>query len=105
MLELEPRHLQLIRSLLAHLPADYEVWAFGSRVTGKARPFSDLDLVLKAPAPVPLPLLARLSLAFSESTLPFAVDLVDWHSLPESLRTVIRETGVRVFPAPEQGEP
>lgn len=105
MLDLEPRHLHLVRALLADLPAGYEVWAFGSRLTGKARPFSDLDLVLVGPQPVPLPLLAKLSEAFSESTLPFSVDLVDWHSLPESLRAVIRETGVKVFPAPQAGEP
>lgn len=105
MLNVEPRHLHLVRSLLAQLPANYEVWAFGSRVTGTARPFSDLDLVLVAPEPVPLSLLARLSLAFSESSLPFAVDLLDWHSLPESLKTVIRETGVKVFPDPEANAP
>lgn len=105
MLDLEPRHLQPVRSLLADLPAGYEVWAFGSRVTGKAQRFSDLDLVLKAPEPVPLTLLARLSQAFSDSTLPFTVDLVDWHSLPESLRKAIRETGVRVFPPPKATEP
>lgn len=105
MLDLEPRHRELISSLLAELPPDYEVWAFGSRVTGKARRFSDLDLVLIAPGPVPLELLAKLEQAFSESTLPFKVDLLDWHTLPSSLKTVIRETGVRVFPAPRASEP
>ena len=44
-INLSPRHLRLVRELLrTHLPG-VAVWAYGSRVRGNARPYSDLDLV------------------------------------------------------------
>lgn len=46
MLDLRPEWLEVARQLLAvHLPAA-EVWAYGSRVQGKAHDASDLDLVV-----------------------------------------------------------
>lgn len=45
MIDLLPRHLELVKKILeAHLPR-VEVKVFGSRATGKAQPYSDLDLV------------------------------------------------------------
>ena len=48
-LHLSPRHRAEIAALLRkHLP-DVEVWAYGSRVTGRSHDGSDLDLVLRGP--------------------------------------------------------
>nr|WP_249201823.1 nucleotidyltransferase domain-containing protein [Acetobacter thailandicus] len=56
---------------------DREVRAFGSRVTGKAKPFSDLDLAIMGDEPLPLETRARLEETFSESELPWKVDILD----------------------------
>ena len=56
----------------------YEVWAFGSRTKFRAEPYSDLDLTIISDTPVPLKLLARMADDFSDSDLPWRVDLVDW---------------------------
>jgi predicted nucleotidyltransferase len=50
-------------------------WAFGSRVKTKARPSSDLDLVLFAD-PSQRPQVFALQEALEESNLPFKVDLL-----------------------------
>lgn len=64
--------------LRRHLPGR-EVWAFGSRVHGRRlKPFSDLDLAVVGDAPLPLDEHARVLAAFSDSPLPFRVDVVDW---------------------------
>ena len=48
-LHLSPKHRAEIEALLRkHLP-DVEVWAYGSRVTGRSHDGSDLDLVLRGP--------------------------------------------------------
>lgn len=56
-----------------------EVKVYGSRATGRARPGSDLDLVVFPPAPQTE--LDELRLAFEESFLPIAVDVVAWDDI------------------------
>lgn len=75
--------------LKRHVP-NYRAWAFGSRVGGAPKPFSDLDLVLIGSKPLPLSIRAELNNAFSESDLPWKVDLVDWHSISPEFQNIIQ---------------
>ncbi|HCO93320.1 MAG TPA: hypothetical protein DIU00_05115, partial [Phycisphaerales bacterium] len=45
-IDVEEKYLTEIRRILGEHVSDCEVRAFGSRIEGKARDFSDLDLVL-----------------------------------------------------------
>ncbi|MBF0283773.1 MAG: nucleotidyltransferase domain-containing protein [Magnetococcales bacterium] len=84
-LDLTAEQRELLLALLRrHLP-DVATWAHGSRVTGKARPHSDLDLVVFA-APQQAAAIALLKEACEESLLPFRVDLLVWDELPESFQ-------------------
>jgi type I restriction enzyme S subunit len=71
------------------LPDGAEVWVFGSRATGRARRYSDLDLAIDAGRSLTLNESARLSEAFRDSDLPYRVDLVDWHGIDERFRKLI----------------
>ncbi len=67
-----------VRAILdAHLPPEVRVGVFGSRASGKAKAWSDLDLALSGPGPIPLNLMAELKEAFEESALAWKVDIVD----------------------------
>lgn len=89
MIDLTPEQLAIVRRLLAtHVP-ECEVRAFGSRVTDKAKPYSDLDLALLGPARLPIGRLATLREAFAESELSIRVDVLDWHAISEAFRGVI----------------
>lgn len=66
-----------------------EVWAFGSRARGTAKPYSDLDLALISRAPLSLQRLADITSAFEESDLTIRVDVVDWATCSPSFRDVI----------------
>jgi len=94
MIDLSPEHLALVRQILAdHLPA-VEVRAFGSRVTGKSRPYSDLDLVIMSREKIDRPILYRLEEAFEASVLPFRVDVLDWQRLSGSFQRMIEQAYV-----------
>lgn len=76
------------RILQTHIP-NLEVWAFGSRVKGNAKPYSDLDLAVITKEPLSLQTHADLVDAFSESDLPWKVDIVDWALVAEPFKQVI----------------
>lgn len=90
-LQLEPRHLQLLQSLLAQYVPEAEVWAYGSRVCGNAHQGSDLDIVVRQPSELMQvqPDLAELKTAIQDSTIPILIDIHDWAQLPASFHTNI----------------
>jgi predicted nucleotidyltransferase len=79
----------LLQILGQHVP-DREVWAFGSRVTGKAQRFSDLDVAILGEKPLDLDRFCDLTDAFSESDLPIRVDVVDWAAASPTFQDLIR---------------
>jgi len=78
-----------VQAILQRCAPEWEVWAFGSRTTGKAKPYSDLDLALITQVPLTLSQMATLQEAFDTSDLTFRVDLVDWAATSESFRQII----------------
>ncbi|RVT47626.1 nucleotidyltransferase domain-containing protein [Rheinheimera sediminis] len=95
-LDISSEHLAIVQQILRQLVPSCEVWAFGSRVKGAAKPFSDLDLVVMSQQPLPLALMASLSEAFSESDLPWKVDIVDWSTTSPDFKAVIDQQKVKV---------
>jgi predicted nucleotidyltransferase len=100
MIDLPAPDLETVRGILARRIPEREVWAFGSRVSGKAKPYSDLDLAILGEEPLSLADLAALAEDFDESPLPFKVDLVDWATTGTAFRDVIRREAVVVREAP-----
>ena len=99
-LTLRPEELRIVRDILnQHLPGR-EVWAFGSRVTGAAKPYSDLDLVVMGDTPLALGVSGALTEAFSESDLPFKVDMVDWATTGAAFREIIKAARIQVTERP-----
>ncbi len=76
------------------LPRDVTVHVFGSRASGRAKAWSDLDLMLEGPGPLPLSLVAALAEAFEESELPWKVDLVDRKTVSEGFGRLIDQSKV-----------
>ena len=97
--------MALVRAILAaYLPAGARVLAFGSRVNGRARAYSDLDLALDAGRALSLDEHAALAEAFSESDLPFRVDLVDLALAGDAFRASVEAQGVTLAEAAEAGK-
>jgi uncharacterized protein len=89
MIDLTPEQLVAVQRLLEAQAPECEVRAFGSRVTGKAKPYSDLDLALLGPVRMPIGRMAAIREAFAESELSFRVDVIDWHASSESFHSII----------------
>ena len=81
---------------LARTHPTHEVWAFGSRVTGSAKEFSDLDLVVIGEKPLSNAIHANLVDDFSESDLPYKVDVIDWATTDTAFRQSIQRSSVVV---------
>ena len=89
-IDLAPDQRRLVLDILgANLPQGTKTWVFGSRATGRARRYSDLDLAIDAGRPLTLDEIARLSEAFSDSDLPYRVDFLDWHDINDRWRETI----------------
>ncbi|MFZ4859254.1 MAG: nucleotidyltransferase family protein [Desulfuromonadaceae bacterium] len=80
--------------ILSQCIPEYTVWAFGSRVTGNVKPYSDLDLVVLTDQPLKLECMASLKDAFDESDLPIRVDVVDWAATSAAFREIIEQNYV-----------
>jgi len=91
MIDLSPDNLNVVKDILRRFIPGEEVWVFGSRVTGKAKPYSDLDLVVVSKKPLDHDQLFQLQDAFEESDLPIRVDVLDWHAISEEFQTIIKE--------------
>lgn len=83
-------------SVLDRVIPGAEVWVFGSRATGRARPFSDLDLLLTTPDTLDWTQRADLRDAFETSDLPFRVEVVEARSLTDGMRGRVEAERVRL---------
>ena len=97
---LDDKHLRTIKKILAqHLP-QARVFAFGSRVSGKPRKYSDLDLAIEMPQPLDLRSLRKLKDALEDSDLPICVDIVDWNQASDDFRTAVAAQGISIVQPP-----
>ena len=88
-LDLDPADLAFVRAVLRRYLPGRRVRAFGSRVAGTAKRFSDLDLAIMGDRPVPDATIAALAEAFDDSALPFKVDLLDWARTGAEFRAIV----------------
>ena len=94
-LDLPARYREQLEALLRkHVPGA-AVWAYGSRISGRCHPGSDLDLVLRSPTLEQLEGgYYDLLEAIEESTIPILVQAHDWARLLESFRREIKRSHV-----------
>ncbi|WP_419925976.1 restriction endonuclease subunit S [Candidatus Poriferisocius sp.] len=98
-IDLTVDHQETVVALIQkHLP-NTTAWAYGSRVKWTSHPNSDLDIVIFAP-PERLRQVSELRDAFSESNLPFRVDLFVWDAVPDTFRKNIENNHMVLVESP-----
>lgn len=96
LIDIRPEQWEIVRDILQRHVPQFEVWAFGSRAKRTAKPYSDLDLAVITDKPLSMDIGAALADDFSESDLPWKVDVVDWATTSESFRQIIERDKVVV---------
>ena len=90
-LQLTEAEYQFVKTTLNTLLPEAKLYVFGSRSTGTAKQYSDLDLLIDSDKELPLSLLSELREIFTESNLPFKVDIVDKHRITEEFLEKIKK--------------
>lgn len=85
MLKLEQKYYHIIKSILGKYP--YSFYAFGSRIKGTEKKFSDLDLCFVEN--IPFNIQAHIDEDFEESDLPFKVDIIDFVNTNSKFKAMI----------------
>ncbi len=88
MLNIKDHHLKITQSILAKY--NFSFYVFGSRLTHKAKEFSDLDLLYFDT--IPDAVLCNIINDFEESDLPYKVDLVDYNKCDSDFKEIIGDT-------------
>ena len=91
-LQLEEKHWNIIKKALSKYT--YVFYAYGSRVKGTAKKYSDLDLCYQKE--IPLSVISQLREEFTESNLPFEVELVAWKHMRPTFQELISKDLIRL---------
>ena len=93
MIQIEDRHLQIVKNILNKYP--YVFYAYGSRAKQVARPNSDLDICFMDQ--IPFNIQSLIEEEFEESDLPFTVDLTDFNLMSVDFQNIIKNDLKRLF--------
>ncbi len=81
--------MKQFEKILSEISPNIEVWAFGSRVKGTSKIYSDLNLALISDEKIELKTIFLLEEAFDESNLPFKVDVLDYDRVDPNFQVII----------------
>ena len=95
-LQISDQELAIVKTILQQYVTDIPVWAYGSRVKGTAKRYSDLDLALVTKEPLTFLQLAKLENAFSDSELEWKVDIVDWASASDEFKQIVLQNYIEL---------
>lgn len=89
---LNEKQLETVRSVFVRELPQADIFIFGSRATGKFKPFSDLDIAVDMKGQkIPIDLLTRIENSFEESDLPFKIDIVDLEQISPEFKKAIED--------------
>jgi len=98
MINLLPRHFEMLRKIFEEYCPKAEIWAYGSRVHGDSHEGSDLDMTVKS-FNDPSKKLRELKELLEDSRIPFLMDISEFDRLPSYFQEEIKKNYVILFPA------
>lgn len=80
---LDKRILSEIKQIIYHSldKKKYKAFIFGSRVIGRARKFSDIDIGIMGKRSLGEDILVKLKQDFEDSDIPYTVDVIDFSTV------------------------
>lgn len=96
---LEKRHLDFILQVLQeNIPQkDAKFYVFGSRAKGNYKEYSDIDIAVQLQdEKLSADILGKILIEFSDSTLPYEVDVVDLNAIDKKFKELILDSLVEI---------
>ena len=91
-IDLPAEHRALVLAIIRRRLPDARIWVYGSRAKGRARRYSDLDLMLDDHGrPISASVMGNLDEDFDESDLPIIVELHDLAQTDERFLARVRK--------------
>ena len=97
MIQISEKEREIVDQIISQLAPDCDVLVFGSRYHGKAWEYSDLDLAFVGEGKLGFSRCGDLKDAFSESDLPYRVDVLDYHAISPEFRAIIDGGNEKIF--------
>ena len=97
MIQISENERKIIDDIISQLAPDCDVLIFGSRFHGKAWEYSDLDLAFVGEEKLGFDRCFDIKEAFSESDLPYRVDVLDYHAISPEFRAIIDSGNEKIF--------
>ena len=91
---LEEEYKKKIVGILSVLFPDATIYLFGSRARGTARERSDIDIAIDAKDKLRPARISEARDMLAESNIPYTIEIVDLHSVSESMRDNILKEGI-----------
>ena len=92
MIHMEKKHWGILIEILEKYK--YNFYAFGSRVSGNCKKFSDIDIFFNEE--IPNNILLKLEEEFEESDLPFKVDLINYKKCDSDFQSIMLSHAVKI---------
>lgn len=88
--------LKFIKDSIWSVLPNAKIFAFGSRVRGGFKKYSDLDLGIESNDPISFSEKSKLDEIFEECDLVYSIDLVDMNSIKADFKDHIKKTGILI---------
>ena len=100
-LDISQKDMDLIVKIIRVFADDCDVLAFGSRISGKAKSYSDLDLafVRKNGEKLGFSRVGEIKFVFSASNIPFIVDVIDYNAASPEFKAIIDKQNISLWRA------
>jgi len=95
MINLAPEYIEFIKKIVNENLKHYKLYMFGSRVTGRAKKYSDVDIAILSDE-LTSDIKAKIEFEFENSTLPYEVDVIDLNSITERFKNLIKDTLIEI---------
>ena len=90
---LEKRHLDFILQVLQKNIPQAKFYIFGSRAKGNHKEYSDIDIAVKLEEEtISADILGKILMEFSDSTLPYEVDVIDLNAIDDKFKNLINDS-------------
>lgn len=93
-MNIEENYKQKIIALISALLPNTKILLFGSRATGEHSTGSDVDIALDAGEKISRHLTCEIKEILNTARIPYKIDLVDIHAIPEKMKTLILKEGI-----------